>query len=505
MSEPQPPPPGQDEAPPPELHRTVIRGVSVSTLGFFGSQVLNLAIYIVLARLLVPEEFGAYAAASLLIAVTLLLTNSGVSSAVVQRRDRVQEAASTAVVVTCLTGIASSLMMLALAPVVGTIFDSAQIGAAAAVLAGTTLIQSVGSIPEVMLQRRFSFVHQSVIVPIQVAVFGIVSITCAAADLGIWALVIGQYAAVTTDTTLNWLVARWRPDFSLASLGMARELLSFGRHVFASMLIAALPQQLDALIVGKAFGTAALGQFRYGFRLASTAQQVLTAGASYVIYPALARISHEPERIRAALLRSIRWICLVGAPLSLALAPLGVPLAVTLFGDIWREAGHAAAAMCVYSLGGGIVSVVGESLKAAGRPRAMTPLYATVSGLSLAFMLLAIPLGFTAVAGGLSLAALIAGIYALEVASRNFAIERRAIAASVIGPLAAALVMVAALVGIETVVDAEDHSTLAAAGLLVLEGLAGLAVYVVALRVLAPGAITEIRSLISSARNRGAP
>ena len=46
--------------------------------------------------------------------------------------------------------------------------------------------------------------------------------------------------------------------------------------------------------------------------------------------------------------------------------PLGVPLAVTLFGDVWRDAGHAAAAMCMYTLGDGVISVVGEALKAAG-------------------------------------------------------------------------------------------------------------------------------------------
>ena len=134
------------------------------------------------------------------------------------------------------TGTLSSLLMAGRRPVIGTIFDSSQISEVAAVLAGTALIQALGSIPEVMLQRRFSFLHQTVMVPAQVIAFAATSIACAAAGLGVWSLVIGQYAAVSTDTVLNWVLARWRPRLALVSMAMARELLGFGRHVFASAI-----------------------------------------------------------------------------------------------------------------------------------------------------------------------------------------------------------------------------------------------------------------------------
>ncbi|MDX6582328.1 MAG: hypothetical protein QOI10_1512 [Solirubrobacterales bacterium] len=502
MSDAPTPPDPQEQGAPPKLSHTVVRGVGASALGYLGSQAINLGAYVVLARLLVPAEFGVYAAGSILVAATLLLTNSGISSAVVQRRDRVEEAASTAVVTMALTGTGSSLLMLAAAPLIGTIFDSAQIGDVAAALAGTTLIQALGSIPEVMLQRRFSFLHQTVVVPAQVIVFAATSIACAAAGLGVWSLVIGQYAAVTTDTVLNWVLSRWRPSVRLANVAMARELIAFGRHVFVSMVVSALPQQLDALIVGKGFGTAALGQFRYGFRLASTPYQSLVAAGSYVIYPAFARISHESERLGAAFLRSLRWICLLGAPLALALVPLGVPLAVTLFGDVWREAGHAAAAMCMYTLGAGVISVVGEALKAAGAPRRMTPIYAIFSGLSIGLMLVMIPAGFTAVALGLSLGAVGGALYAIRVATSVFELDSRELARATLAPVLAAAVMAGALIPLEAVLDAAGRGPLPALALLALEGLAGAAIYVAALRVIQRDALAEIREIASLARRR---
>jgi O-antigen/teichoic acid export membrane protein len=502
MSDAPTPPDPQEQDALPRLSHTVVRGVGASGLGYVASQALNLAAYVVLARLLVPEEFGVYAAGSILVVVVLLVSNSGVSAAVVQRRDRVEEAASTAVVTMAVTGTVSSLLMVAAAPVIGTIFDSAQIGEVTAVLAGTALIQALGSIPEVMLQRRFSLLHQTVVVPAQVIAFAATSIACAAAGLGVWSLVIGQYAAVSTDTVLNWVLARWRPRLALVSMAMARELLGFGRHVFASAMISALPQQLDALIVGKAFGTADLGQFRYGFRLASTPYQMLVAAGSYVIYPAFARISHESARLSLAFVRSLRMICLLGAPLALSLVPLGVPLAVTLFGDVWREAGHAAAAMCMYSLGAGVVSVVGEALKAAGTPRRMTPIYAVLSGLSIALMLALVPLGFTAVALALSIAAVGAAFYAIRVATSAFELDARLVAHAVGGPVLAATLMAAALFGLDAVLDAAARPALASLAVLAIEGLAGGAAYLAALWTIQPHAISELREIAAMARRR---
>ena len=75
---------------------------------------------------------------------------------------------------------------------------------------------------------------------------------------------------------------------------MWRELVGFGRHVFAATAILRAGEQSDALIVGRVIGTSALGQFRYAFRLASAPFLLLLATASYVLYPGL-----RPDRGRA--------------------------------------------------------------------------------------------------------------------------------------------------------------------------------------------------------------
>jgi len=85
---------------PRDLTSTVVRGVSLAGTGYLLAQVLNLGFFVVLARLLKPSDFGEFAAATVLISLSMLVTESGLASALVQRRDELEAAAATAVVAT---------------------------------------------------------------------------------------------------------------------------------------------------------------------------------------------------------------------------------------------------------------------------------------------------------------------------------------------------------------------------------------------------------------------
>lgn len=471
---------------------TVVRGAALSAGGYAGAQILNLVAYIVLARLLLPAEFGTYASATALLGFALLVTESGMTSAIVQRRDRLDEATNTAFLATLTAGVAFGLVSLATAPLLGLFFDNSQVTEVAAVMSGFILLRTASSVPDAVLQRRFSFVRRFVIEPMQVAVFGGTAIVCAEAGLGVWSLVIGQYAGVVTDLILAWWFAGWRPHPARASIAMWRELVGFGRHIFVATAIYNAAQQLDSLIVGRAFGAASLGQFRYGFRLASTPFQALLAVAAFVLFPAFSRIADERERFQPAFVRSLRWVCLIAFPTSLIFIPLGVPIAVVVFGDVWREAGYAAMAMAAYTAGGMVISVVSEGLKAHGRPDRLTPMHAVTAATTIALMLAAIPLGFRAVAAAISLGALVGAAYSIANAHRFLGVSWRTLFADIWPAAVAAVAMGGVLLGVEGILDAESHPTVEALALLALEGLIGIAIFGLVLRLIAPRSWEEL-------------
>lgn len=502
MTEPPPRVPDGSTPEPESLTGTVIRGAGMSAGGYAIAQALNLAIYVVLARLLVPDEFGVYAGATVVLGIGLLLTDSGLGSAIVQRRDRFEEAASTAVLATIANGVGFSLLALAVAPLLGLFYDDSQVTAVAAVMAGILLVRAPATVPDAILQRRFSFLRRVVIEPLAMIAFGAASIISADAGLGVWSLVIGQYAAAVLDLGLTWGLTRWRPRFALASWAMWRELVAYGRHVFAGSAIFDLGFQADSLIVGRGLGLAPLGQYRYGVRVASLPFQALLAGATYVIFPAFARIATDRERFLAAFRRALRWMAMLAFPLGLGLIPLGVPLAVLAFGETWREAGQVAAAMALFPAGGIVNSMVSEALKAEGRPQRLTHINAVWTGSTLATMTAMIPLGLEAVAAGLSIGAVIGGLYAMLTMRRELGLPVREMLALLVGPAMAAAVMAVALFGLEAAVDAEGHAVIAGIALLAAEATAGALVYLVALRVLSPSTFAELTWALEALRER---
>ena len=285
------------ERAPSGLAGTVVKGAGMAAGGYALAQGLNLVVYLVLARLLTPEEFGVYAAATILLGFMAVISESGITSALIQRKDRIEEAMSTGAVWTLAAGLGLSLGALVLAPAIGLFFDDSQTGEIAAVMSGVVLLQTLTAVPSAILQRSFSFRRRMIIEPVQVVVFGAVAIVAAANGMGVWALVVGQYAGVAIDTLLSWALVSFRPRLRLASIGMWRELAGYGRHVFAGAMALRIGEQSDTAIVGKFLGAAPLGQFRYAFRLAMTPFQMLLAAAAYVLFPAFARITARPGSV----------------------------------------------------------------------------------------------------------------------------------------------------------------------------------------------------------------
>jgi O-antigen/teichoic acid export membrane protein len=488
------------------LTTRVLRGVGLAGSGYALTQVITLATYLVLARLTSPLAFGQYAEAAVLVGVGLLFTDSGMLAALIQRRERIPEAANTALVSTLASGVAVSLLALAVAPLIGSFFGSATVGAVAAAISGQLFLRSATVVPNAMLERELAFLRRTVVEPLAAVAFAAAAIVAMANGMGVWGLVIGNYAQIAVDATLTWVLARWRPSPRLASIAMWRELVRFGRHVIAAGIVQRVGEQADRVLVGRFVGTSALGQYQYALRLAMAPFEATLAVASHVLFPAFARISHDRERLTSAYLRSLRWVMVAAMPASLILFPLGEPLTVVLFGDVWRRAGHALMAMCLFAAGNSLLSICLEGAKAYGRPAVLARVHLFMMVVTVAAMVALLPLGLNGVAAGLSVGAVAGGIYAALSFSRLASLPLREIWAQVWAPATAAVFMAGGLYPIEhSVLHASSHGVVAGLALLGVEGVLGGAMYVVVLSVLAPATGATIVRLpaLMLARLRG--
>lgn len=491
------------------LTQRVLRGVGLAGSGYALTQLITLATYLVLARLTSPLAFGQYAEAAVLVGIGLLFTESGMLAALIQRRDRIDEAANTALIATLASGVLVSLLALAVAPLIGLFFGSGTVGAVAAAISGQLFLRSATVVPNAMLERELAFLRRTVVEPLAAVAFAAAAIVAMAHGMGVWGLVIGNYVQIAVDATLTWVLARWRPRPRVASLDMWRELVRFGRHVIAAGFVQRVGEQADRVLVGRFVSTSALGQYQYALRLAMAPFDATLAVASHVLFPAFARISHDRERLSSAYLRSLRWVMVASMPASLILLPLGEPLAVVLFGDVWRPAGHALMAMCLFAAGNSLLSICLEGAKAYGRPAVLARVHLLMMLVTVAAMVALLPLGLNGVAAGLSIGAVAGGAYAAVSFARIVSMPLRRIWEEVWPPASAAVVMAALLFPVEhLVLKASTRGVAAGLGLLAAEAVLAAALYVGALRLLAPatgGMIVRLPAMLLSRLRNGGP
>lgn len=486
--------------PPGGLTRIVVRGAGIAGSGFLVSQALTLGFYLVLARLASPEDFGLLAAGSILVGIGSLFAEAGLMSALIQRRDRIEEAASTAVVATLLGGGALSVLALAFAPLVGLYFDSGEVTRVTAAMSGWLLLQAATVVPDALMQRRFRWVRRIVVEPAGVLAFGVTAVIATAQGLGVWGLVLGIYASALVQVLLAWTLARWRPRRALVSWAMWRELLAFGRHVMSSEFIRRVTSELDAALVGRFVGTAPLGQYRYARRFALQPLTTIVNVVAYVLLPALARIAGEPERFQPAFLRALRWVAVIAFPTSLVFLPFGEPLAVLLLGDRWRSAGQALSALCAYSAGGALVSLASEAFKATAHPELLPRVHLVAGAVSAALMIALLPFGIVGVAAAVSAASLVVAGYALRRVALVVDIPGRSMVAEIWPPAVAASATAGVLYPLERfAVDAAGHAEATGLALLGSEIALGAVLYLGLLAAVAP---TTARELLAAALSR---
>jgi PST family polysaccharide transporter len=484
----------------------VVRGTALAGSGYALSQALTLAAYLVLARLVTPTEFGQFTAGLVLLAVAQLYTESGMLSALVYRRDRVEEAAATAVIATLLGGLLVSLLLLAAAPVIGAFFGSETIAGVAAAASGISLVRAASIVPDAIMQRRFSFLRRTIVEPAGVLAFGITGVVLTAGGLGVWGLVLAQYASVLVSSLLSWSLSRWRPRLRLASFAMWRELISYGRHTIAATTVIRVSEEVPVFLLGRFTGAAALGQLRYGRRIASLPLAMLMAAASYVLFPAFARIATEQERFHASALRALRWMAVMAFGGGLLMIPIGEPLTKLAFGSVWSEAGQAAMALGVFTAARGVSSLIVETLKADGRPDVVTRMNVVELVVGGAAMAALLPFGVVGVCIGISFGAVVRAAYAFSRAHAVVGLPLGRMLDAIRAPLIASLAMVAVVFPLEAfVLHAADHATVPGLLLVAFEAALGLAIYVGILHALVPGTLAELRNLVERLWKRSRP
>ena len=476
------------------------RGAAMSAVGMVIAQAATVAQTLVVGRLLGPDEVGVFMAGSVMIGILVTVGNGGLAQALVHRKTDIEDASNTVLAVTVATGLLGSLALLAASPLIGTLFHSSRVGLIAAATSGLMLLHVCSSVPDALMQRAFQFKRQMIITPAVSIVFAGVSIAFAIGGFGAWAMVIGWYASTITSAVLIWSMAKWRPFRGRFSFRLWREMARYATPLLLDGLAERARETVEQVIVGRALGTPALGQYRYAYRIASLPSVAIITICSHVMFPAFSRISDDSIRFRAAFLRALGWIWFAALPLGALLIAVGQPVVVLLLGEEWRPAGAGAAAMAGIGLGMALDSVGWEAIKGAGRSSLLYWLTALRVCLGLPLILLLLPFGLVGVGVAISVTYLVVGIVTVELARPVVGASRRETAACLWPTTLSAAVAFAVVLPLERLVVRSDHyPVLPGLAWIVVECMLFALVYIGVLRLISPSRYRSIRDIVGRA------
>lgn len=315
------------------LGSRVRRGMAWTAVTRLVLQVLTFSSQIVLARLLLPADFGLVALAVVLNGLAGMLTELGLSAAVVQSRRVTDRLLTTAFWVNALSGVVITGVLIAVAPAIGAFYDNPAV-VPLVQISSLSFVLNVNSVPGALLQRSLRFKTtgaQDVIV----AVLGLgVTLAMAFAGYGAVSLVVGPVAATVAKTVLVWLAVRWRPR-GFVHRAELRELWRFGGGLTGANMLYFISRNADTVLLGRFVGAAQLGLYSRSYTLMMLPLQQVSSVLTSVLLPAYAEMQHDLPRLRRAWTTTIRMSLLLGLPIGLGVAVTAPAFVETLYGQRW--------------------------------------------------------------------------------------------------------------------------------------------------------------------------
>jgi len=434
------------------LTNSVIRRLWTFTLG------------IILARLLVPADFGVYALALAALTILVSMNDLGVGVAIIRWQGDPARAARTATSISIGASIAMYAVTFALAPVIADLLDSPAATPVLRLITFAVVIDGFSGIPNALLERAFLQKRRLAADLSGIVVNAAVVLSLAVADFGpyalAWAIVAGNF--VTAVGILILAPKRPRPGWNTPD---ARALVSVGLPLAGASLLVFAMLNVDYFVIAGLLGATALGFYLLAFNLASWPPNLLTVAIRRVSIPAFSQLASDRKVLYSRFTQIFGVVMTVTLPVAALLSILAVRVVVVLYGSRWLPTAQALIVLAPLGVARIGLNLCYDLFVAIGKSRTVLWL----QGLWVAALIPAMIIG-TSAAGIRGAAIAHVGVAflivspAFAIALRRAQMPLRPLAATLIRPLGGIVALAVVVLIVDQVIE-QDFLALAVGGL----------------------------------------
>jgi len=331
------------------LKSTAIHALFWSFAERFGQQSVQFVISVILARLLLPEQFGLIGMLAIFMAIAQSFINSGFGQALIQRKIVTHLDECTVFYFNIFVGFISAGLLFLCAQLIADFYNQPVLTALTQVLSLNLVINSFGLIQTTLLTKCMDFKTQLQVSLLATFLSGLIGITMAIMGYGLWSLVAQSISSNLFRTILLWFFNSWRPSliFSLKALS---SMFSFGSRLLASGLLENVFQNIYHVIIGKLFLAANLGFFTRAKTLQELPTKNVSAIVNRVAFPIFSLIQDDVVRTKHGMRKALTTLSFLIFPIMIGLAVVAKPLITVLLTEKWLPSVLYLQLLCVVGL-----------------------------------------------------------------------------------------------------------------------------------------------------------
>lgn len=319
------------------LKKTAVSGLMWTLADKFIRQGLTFFVSIILARLMLPADYGLLGMVAIFMAVGYALIDSGMASSLIRTEKPDDLDYSTVFTTNIILSIVIYLLIFITAPLIADFYKQPILTSLLRVLSLNIIISAFGSIQNTIFTKQMAFKKLLRINIPGTFIASLIGIVLAYYDYGAWSMVYMWMAGTLWNTLFIWLVSKWQPSFRF-SIERFKIHFLFGINLSMSSIINTIFDNIYNIIIGKLYSPVHLGFFTRAQSLKQLPVDNLSSALYKVTYPLFSSIQNDDRRLGIAYNKMMLQVTFWLAPLLICMAFLAEPLIRFLFTEKWLPA-----------------------------------------------------------------------------------------------------------------------------------------------------------------------
>ena len=328
------------------LKNKTVNGLGWSAADAFIGQGVTFIVGLVLARLLLPEEYGLIGIVTIFTTILLGFVDCGFSSSLIRKQEVSDDDYYTLFIVNMAASVLMCLLLFISAPIIAAFFMRMELVPLLRVMGFILIFQALSIVQMTILSRRIDFKTKTKASFISATLSGLIGIVMAFNGYGVWALIAHQLSRQLLYSVCLWTLNKWYPKMRFSSDSF-HYMWNFGWKLMLSGLLERIWNQLNQMVIGKYYSPVSLGQFSRSSEYSTIFSSNFGAIVQRVSFPVLSQLQGERDRMVSAYRKVIKMTIFVSAIVTISMGAVSEPLIYCMIGPQWHEAATYLPLLCL--------------------------------------------------------------------------------------------------------------------------------------------------------------